>query len=65
MTALESQVLDALRPNTRLLYTETLAAILQRPAAEVEKAAKSLRAQKLVGRNACGQWHAFRIRKSS
>ena len=60
MTKLETEVLDALRQPSRLLYPETLAAILQRPRPEIDQAVKSLRAQKLVDRNKCGQWRALR-----
>ncbi|WP_446224998.1 hypothetical protein ACTWPB_07730 [Nocardia sp. IBHARD005] len=65
MTALESEVLEALTPTTRLLRPETLAAILQRPRAEIDKASKALRAQGLVGRNASGQWYAYREQRVS
>lgn len=63
--ALESQVLDTLRAPGRLLYCETIAAILQRPRAEIERAVDSLWDQKLVRRNVCGQWSAYRAGRAS
>lgn len=60
MTALETDVFAALHPTTRLLYPETLAAILQRPVAEIDRAVESLRKQQLADRNRCGQWRALR-----
>lgn len=60
MTKLEIEVLDALRQPSRLLYPETLAAILQRPRPEIDQAVESLHAQKLVRPNRCGQWQAAR-----
>lgn len=60
MTPLESEVRDVLRPRGRLLYPETIAAILQRPRAEIDKAVEGLRAQHLAARNRCGQWYADR-----
>ncbi|MFC5791779.1 hypothetical protein ACFPPE_18195 [Agromyces tardus] len=65
MTTLESAVFDTLHPTTRLLYPETIAAILQRPVAEINQAVKSLRAKRLAMRNACGQWSAYRTRRVS
>lgn len=58
MTTLETEVLDALRQPSRLLYPETLAAILQRPRPEIDQAVESLRVQRLASRNRCGQWAA-------
>ncbi|WP_280305661.1 hypothetical protein [Nocardia neocaledoniensis] len=61
MTTLESEVLAALRrPAGRLLYPETIAAILQRPRPEIDQAVASLRAQRLACRAASGQWYARR-----
>lgn len=64
MTSLESEVLDALRPSGRLLLPETLAAILDRPVSEIDRAVASLRTQQLAFRNRCGQWYAYRGRLS-
>ncbi|MFD4442548.1 hypothetical protein ACFWPK_22535 [Nocardia sp. NPDC058519] len=60
MTTLETEVLDARRQPSRLLYPETIAAILQRPRSEIEQAVESLRTQQLVVPNRCGQWMAIR-----
>ncbi|MFD6224356.1 hypothetical protein [Nocardia asteroides] len=60
MTILESKVFEALQQPGRLLYPETLAAILQRPRNQIDDAVESLRAQRLVVRNRCGQWSVLR-----
>ncbi|MFC4373297.1 hypothetical protein ACFO5K_04210 [Nocardia halotolerans] len=65
MTTLESRVMEALSQRGRLLYPGTLAAILHRPRHEIEEAVESLRAKRLVMRNACGQWSAYRVRRVS
>lgn len=60
MTTLEAEVLEALRPNTRLLYPETIAAISQHPVTEVDQALVALGKRQLAYRNQCGQWRAAR-----
>lgn len=60
MTALEAEVFEKLQQPARLLHTETLAAILQRPVVEIDRAVASLRAKRLVVRNYAGQWAARR-----
>lgn len=60
MTPLDLEVLDTLRPSGRLLYPETIAAIMQRPRTEIDKAVERLRAQHLAARNRCGQWYSVR-----
>ncbi|MEV4155389.1 hypothetical protein AB0J48_20400 [Nocardia salmonicida] len=60
MTALESDVLDVLRQPGRLLYPETIAAILQQPRPDIDQAVESLRTQRLAVPNRCGQWMANR-----
>lgn len=66
MTTCETEVMEALHsPRGRTLYAPVLAAILQRPQAEIDQAVESLRARRLVGRSPCGQWRAYRVRKSS
>lgn len=60
MSTVEIEVLEKLREPSRLLYPETLAAILQRPVTEIDKAVESLRAQRLVVCNRVGQWSVLR-----
>ncbi|MFE3322516.1 hypothetical protein [Nocardia sp. NPDC059195] len=60
MTTLESAVMEALHQRGRLLYPETLAAILQRPRVEIDRGVESLRTQQLAWPNRCGQWQATR-----
>ncbi|MEU3011035.1 hypothetical protein [Nocardia asteroides] len=58
MTALETEILDKLNDPPRSLYTEALAAILQRPRAEIDRAVMALYDRRLVWRNRAGQWAA-------
>lgn len=61
MTTLESDVLQALIPRGRLLYPETLAAILHRPRPEIDQAVESSRTQQLAWPNRRGQWQATTV----
>lgn len=64
MTALETEVLAALRPGG-MLTLDTIAANIHRPKWLVRRAAGSLRRQALVWENKAGQWQAYRAGRTA
>lgn len=64
MTALESQVLETLRPGG-MLTLDALAKAVDKPKWAVRRAATSLRRQALVWENRAGQWQAYRAGRTS
>ncbi|MFD4457718.1 hypothetical protein [Nocardia sp. NPDC058480] len=65
MTTLETRVMGVLDQPGRLLYPETLAAILQQPLSEILYAVESLHRRRLAWSNRCGQWSARRAGPTS
>lgn len=59
MTALESQILDVLRPGG-MLTLDRIATLVHRPKWLVRRATSSLRRQTLAFENRAGQWQAYR-----
>lgn len=63
MTALETEVLEVLRPGG-MLTLDTIAETIRKPKWLVRKAAGSLRRQALAWENKAGQWQIYSAARS-